>query len=77
MQNFPQNEFGIVRVIAFASLAFADGWPQWMGPKRDGVWREQAIDALPAAGLPQRWRVPTGAGYSSAESALRASWRTA
>lgn len=46
--------------------AAADDWPQWMGPQRDGVWRETGIvDALPAGGPHVRWRVPVGAGYSS------------
>ena len=31
----------------------ADDWPQWMGPQRDGVWRETGIvQAIPAGGLP-------------------------
>lgn len=45
--------------------ACADDWPQWMGPKRDGVWRETGIvDTFPAGGPPVRWRVPIGGGYS-------------
>jgi outer membrane protein assembly factor BamB len=51
--------------LAVTSFALADDWPQWMGPKRDGVYREQVVDSFPAGGLPQRWRVPIGAGYSS------------
>ena len=47
------------------SLARADDWPQWMGPRRDGVWREQGlVQALPADGLPVKWRVPVNGGYS-------------
>src|SRR6187402_1949630 len=43
----------------------ADDWPQWFGPQRDGVWRETGIvAALPKAGLPVKWRVPIGDGYS-------------
>ncbi len=45
--------------------AQADDWPQWRGPQRDGVWRETGIlEAIPAAGLPIRWRTKVGAGYS-------------
>ncbi len=45
--------------------ARADDWPQWHGPKRDGVWRETGIlDKFPAGGPKVRWRVPVGAGYS-------------
>src|SRR5690349_21544771 len=43
----------------------ADDWPQWMGPQRDGVWRETGIvEKLPTNGLTYRWRVPLGSGYS-------------
>lgn len=43
----------------------ADDWPQWMGPQRDGVWRETGIvDTFPAGGPPVRWRVPVGGGYA-------------
>ena len=45
--------------------ALADDWPQWLGPNRDGVWRENGIvEKLPTNGLSYRWRVPVGAGYS-------------
>src|ERR1051326_7397421 len=45
--------------------ASADDWPQWLGPRRDGVWRETGIvKAFPTNGLSIRWRVPVGAGYS-------------
>lgn len=43
----------------------ADDWPQWLGPQRDGVWREEGIvDRFPAGGPAVRWRVPSGSGYS-------------
>jgi len=43
----------------------ADDWPQWMGPERDGIWREAHVArAIPAAGLPVKWRVPVKGGYS-------------
>jgi outer membrane protein assembly factor BamB len=43
----------------------ADDWPQWFGPKRDGVWREDGIlDKFPTDGLKQLWKAPLGAGYS-------------
>ena len=57
-----------VLVFAFwvgAGLAFADDWPQWLGPQRDSVWRETGIiEKFPAAGPPVRWRAQIGAGYS-------------
>ena len=49
----------------FLQPVLADDWPQWLGPKRDGVWRETGIvRELPTNGLSYRWRVPVGAGYA-------------
>ena len=48
-----------------ASQACGDDWPQWMGPQRDGVYRETGvIDAIPDGGLPVKWRTPVNHGYS-------------
>ena len=45
--------------------ARADDWPQWLGPRRDGVWRETGIvKAFPKEGPKVRWRTPIGAGYA-------------
>jgi outer membrane protein assembly factor BamB len=45
--------------------ARADDWPQWLGPQRDGVWRETGIlDKFPAQGPQVRWRTPIGGGYT-------------
>jgi len=45
--------------------AQADDWPQWLGPQRDGVWRESGIvRRFPDGGPKVRWRMPVGAGYS-------------
>jgi outer membrane protein assembly factor BamB len=47
------------------SVLHADDWPQWLGPQRDGVWRETGIvEKLPTNGFQYRWRVPIGGGYS-------------
>lgn len=61
-----------IRRTLFAALALAgvantraDDWPQWLGPQRDGVWRESGIvEKLPEGGPKLRWRQPLGAGYS-------------
>lgn len=43
----------------------ADDWPQWLGPKRDAVWRETGIlDKLPEGGPKVLWRKPIAGGYS-------------
>ena len=45
--------------------ARADDWPQWLGPQRDGIWRESGIlDRFPAGGPTVRWRTPIGSGYT-------------
>src|SRR5215813_13464394 len=48
-----------------SQAAYADDWPQWLGPKRDGVWRETGIvDKFPKDGAKVLWRQPLGPGYS-------------
>jgi outer membrane protein assembly factor BamB len=48
-----------------AGQARADDWPQWLGPQRDGVWRETGIvDKFPEGGPPVRWRSPVASGYA-------------
>jgi outer membrane protein assembly factor BamB len=48
-----------------ATFASADEWPQWMGPRRDNVWREDGlIEAFPAGGPKVLWRTPVAGGYA-------------
>jgi len=55
----------LVLAVLVVSTARADDWPQWLGPQRDGVWRETGIiDQIPAGGLKAKWRTPIGAGYA-------------
>ena len=57
----------VVVVTAMVGPVRGDDWPQWLGPKRDGVWREQGtIDRFPAEGPKVRWKVPVGGGYAGA-----------
>jgi outer membrane protein assembly factor BamB len=43
----------------------AADWPQWLGPDRDGVWRETGLaDKFPKGGPKVLWRTPLGTGYS-------------
>lgn len=47
------------------SAVRADDWPQWLGPKRDGVWSETGIlTQFPQAGPKIRWRTPIAGGYA-------------
>jgi len=55
----------VVVSCLWARTTPVDDWPQWLGPKRDGVWRETGIlERFSAEGPKVRWRVPVGAGYS-------------
>ena len=51
---------------ALAPLAArADDWPQWMGPKRDDVWREKGVlSSFPKGGPKELWRTKIAGGYS-------------
>lgn len=52
-------------MICVCSPLRADDWPQWRGPRRDGVWRETGIvEKFGTAELKPRWRVPVSGGYS-------------
>lgn len=52
-------------VVASAGLCTAEDWPQWLGPKRDGVWREAGlVEKFPAGGPKVVWKEPIGIGYA-------------
>lgn len=52
-------------LLALGSPVSAADWPQWLGPQRDSVWREDGIvSTFPDDGLRVKWRVPVGLGYS-------------
>src|SRR5262245_41847987 len=72
MKDSPVNRLccpgSIAAIIALCSLgeSHAEDWPQWRGPRRDGVWRETGIlQSFPPQGLKILWRVPVGVGFSS------------
>ncbi len=57
-------------VLMLTPPAQADDWPQWMGPKRDNVWRETGIiEKFPAGGPKVRWRTPIHGGYAGPAAA--------
>src|SRR5689334_10953943 len=56
---------GVALTLTLAAGARADDWPQWLGPRRDGVWRETGIlEKFPQDGPRVRWRTPIGLGYA-------------
>lgn len=48
-----------------AQLAFAQDWPQWRGPNRDGAVSSFSEPKTWPQQLKPRWRVKVGEGYSS------------
>ena len=42
----------------------ADDWPQWLGPQRDGVWREEGIVEKFDGAPKLRWKADIGGGYA-------------
>ncbi len=54
----------LLLTLAFSS-ARADDWPQWRGPTRDGVWREQGIiESFDSEQIPILWEAKISSGYS-------------
>ena len=52
-------------LLLATSTARADDWPQWMGPKRDNIWRETGlVEKFPKGGPKVLWRTPIGGGYA-------------
>jgi outer membrane protein assembly factor BamB len=55
----------LILCLLSAAPVAADDWPQYLGPQRDGVWRESGIlDKFPTGGPKVAWRAKVGAGYS-------------
>ena len=60
------RNFLLVLVLAFCGSAHASDWPQFLGPKRDGVSSETGLNWDWTNKPPKTlWKVPLGAGYSS------------
>ena len=48
-----------------AATAKGNDWPQWQGPKRDGIWRESGIlEKFPKGGPKVVWRQKLGGGFT-------------
>jgi outer membrane protein assembly factor BamB len=69
MRNHAQTlwvwAFTALLFVLQATAARADDWPQWRGPNRDGVWKEQGLlEKFEGPQIKIRWRVPISSGYS-------------
>src|SRR5580704_11281722 len=52
---------GLLFLVLAPSVLLGDDWPQWLGPRRDGVWREKGlVEKFPAGGPKVEWRTPAG-----------------
>ncbi len=60
--TFSLANFGFVGLV---TSLHAEDWPQWRGPRRDGVWQAEGIvTELPEGKLPLVWSTEIGSGYS-------------
>lgn len=70
--NYSQGLPGVrVSVLLFAlqftvaGIGYADDWPQWLGPRRDSVWRETGIlERFPEGGPKVKWRAKVAGGFA-------------
>ena len=54
-----------ILTIALLGSIRADDWPQWRGPKGDGIWRETGIiQEFQKPDLELKWRTEISGGYS-------------
>ncbi len=57
--------WSLIVVVGSAGASTAEDWPQWLGPKRDGVWRDTGlVEKFPAGGPKVLWKEPIGVGYA-------------
>jgi outer membrane protein assembly factor BamB len=54
-----------ILVCLAPAVGQAHDWPEWLGPNREGIWRETGLlTRFPQGGPKVLWRTPLGAGYS-------------
>src|SRR5258706_6420550 len=51
--------------LSVCAGAMADNWPQYCGPRGDGVSTEKILTAWPAGGPKRLWTAKTTGGFSS------------
>lgn len=56
----------IVGALGFAGLARAEEWPEWRGPRNDGIVKgEKILETWPTGGPTKVWSVEVGKGFAS------------
>lgn len=66
MERTKLTAFGLaVACMGMSPFVLADDWPQWAGPRRDGVWRETGlVGRFESAALKPQWRAAVSGGYA-------------
>lgn len=68
MKIYLERKFVItvsIILLALSNIGLANDWPQWRGPDRDGIIKEQVLlEALPES-LNLQWKAEVGKGYGS------------
>lgn len=60
-----RNLLAVFGLAFTVGSALADDWPQWLGPKRDSVWRETGIvEKFPDGGPKVLWRAKVSGGFT-------------
>ncbi|SVD92806.1 uncharacterized protein METZ01_LOCUS445660, partial [marine metagenome] len=54
----------LVLVLILATSLFAEDWPQFLGPRRDGSYQGKALPAWPAEGPRKIWNKKIGSGFA-------------
>jgi hypothetical protein len=61
----PLRSLFVLGLLVASAPVRAEDWPQWGGPLRMGVWREDGIlERFPPEGPGVRWRTAIGPGFS-------------
>ena len=54
----------LVLLLVLANSLFAEDWPQFLGPRRDGSYQGKALSVWPAEGPRKIWNKQIGSGWS-------------
>ena len=54
----------LVLVLILPMSLFAEDWPQFLGPRRDGSYQGKGLPTWPAEGPKEIWRMKIGSGFA-------------